>query len=205
MKLHWSPRSPFVRKLMICSHEIGVAERMTCVRSPVEMTKPNADVLRDNPLGKIPALVLDDGAVLYDSRVICEYLDTLHNGARMFPTQPAQRWIALRRQALGDGMLDALLIWRFERAKPETMRMQELMAAYALKINTALAALEAEAGALAAGAFSIGHIAIGVALSYLDFRFADLAWRNGHTQLAAWHKEFEQRRSVIKVEVIDDS
>ena len=205
MKLHWSPRSPFVRKLMICSHEIGVAERMTCVRSPVEMTKPNADVLRDNPLGKIPALVLDDGAVLYDSRVICEYLDTLHNGARMFPTQPAQRWIALRRQALGDGMLDALLIWRFERAKPENMRMQELMAAYALKINTALAALEAEAGALAAGAFSIGHIAIGVALSYLDFRFADLAWRNGHTQLAAWHKEFEQRRSVIKVEVIDDS
>jgi glutathione S-transferase len=205
MKLHWSPRSPFVRKLMICSHEIGVAERMTCVRSPVEMTTPNPDVLRDNPLGKIPALVLDDGAVLYDSRVICEYLDTLHNGARMFPTQPAQRWIALRRQALGDGMLDALLIWRFERAKPENMRMQELMTAYALKINTALAALEAEAGALAAGAFSIGHIAIGVALSYLDFRFADLAWRNAHTQLAAWHKEFEQRRSVIKVEVIDDS
>jgi len=205
MKLHWSPRSPFVRKLMICSHEIGVAERMTCVRSPVEMTTPNPDVLRDNPLGKIPALVLDDGAVLYDSRVICEYLDTLHNGARMFPTQPAQRWVALRRQALGDGMLDALLIWRFERAKPENMRMQELMTAYALKINTALAALEAEAGALAAGAFSIGHIAIGVALSYLDFRFADLAWRNGHTQLAAWHKEFEQRRSVIKVEVIDDS
>ena len=152
MKLHWSPRSPFVRKLMICSHEIGVAERMTCVRSPVEMTTPNADVLRDNPLGKIPALVLDDGAVLYDSRVICEYLDTLHNGARMFPTHSAQRWIALRRQALGDGMLDALLIWRFERAKPENMRMQELMAAYALKINTALAALEAEAGALAAQA-----------------------------------------------------
>ena len=205
MKLHWSPRSPFVRKLMICSHEIGVAERMTCVRSPVEMTKPTADVLRDNPLGTIPALVLDDGTVLFDSRVICEYLDTLHNGARMFPTQPAQRWIALRRQALGDGMLDALLIWRFERAKPENMRMQELMAAYALKINTALAALETEAGALAASAFSIGHIAIGVALSYLDFRFADLAWRNGHTQLAAWHKEFEQRRSVIKVEVIDDS
>ena len=205
MKLHWSPRSPFVRKLMICSHEIGVAERMTCVRSPVEMTKPNADVLRDNPLGTIPALVLDDGTVLFDSRVICEYLDTLHNGARMFPTHSAQRWIALRRQALGDGMLDALLIWRFERAKPENMRMQELRAAYALKINTALAALEAEAGALAAGAFSIGHIAIGVALSYLDFRFADLAWRNGHTQLAAWHKEFEQRRSVIKVEVIDDS
>ena len=205
MKLHWSPRSPFVRKLMICSHEIGVAERMTCVRSPVEMTKPNADVLRDNPLGTIPALVLDDGTVLFDSRVICEYLDTLHNGARMFPTQPAQRWIALRRQALGDGMLDASLIWRFERAKPENMKTHELMAAYALKINTALAALETEAGALAASAFSIGHIAIGVALSYLDFRFADLAWRTGHPQLAAWHTEFEQRPSVVKVEVIDDS
>src|SRR4051812_26133977 len=109
MKLHWSPRSPFVRKVMIVAHELGLAERLACVRTVAATTKPHAELMRDNPLSKIPTLVLDDGTVLYDSRVICEYLDGLHSGRKLFPTDPKARMVALRRQALGDGALDFLL------------------------------------------------------------------------------------------------
>ena len=105
--MHWSPRSPFVRKVMVFAHEVGVAGRIDCVRTVAAMMKPHPDMMRDNPLSKIPTLVLDDGAVLYDSSVICEYLDHLHDGPKLFPLPFAERMTALRRQALGDGLLDA--------------------------------------------------------------------------------------------------
>ena len=103
MKLHWSPRSPFVRKVMLFAHETGLVDRLTCVRTVVAMKAPNAALLPDNPLNKIPTLVLDDGSPLYDSGVICEYLDTLHDRPKLFPTEGRARWIALRRQALANG------------------------------------------------------------------------------------------------------
>ena len=118
MKLHWSPRSPFVRKVMIVAHERGLTERITCVRTVAASTKPHAELMADNPLSKIPTLVLDDGAALYDSPVICEYLDALHGAARLFPVQPKARLEALRRQALGDGFLDLLVLLRDERLRP---------------------------------------------------------------------------------------
>ena len=110
MKLHWSPRSPFVRKVMIAAHETGLVDRLTCVRTVVAMTAPNAALLSDNPLSKIPTLVLDDGSALYDSGVICEYLDTLHDGSKLFPADAKARWTALRRHALGSGLLDLLIL-----------------------------------------------------------------------------------------------
>jgi glutathione S-transferase len=103
MKLHWSPRSPFVRKVMIFAHETGLLDRLECVRTVVAMPAANVDLLTENPLGKIPTLVLDDGTPLYDSGVICEYLDSLHAAAKLFPPQGSARWTALRWQALGDG------------------------------------------------------------------------------------------------------
>src|SRR6266852_4462104 len=115
MKLHWSPRSPFVRKVLIVAHEFGLTGRIDCVRSAVAFTKPHAALMEENPLSKIPTLVLDDGTVLYDSPVICEYLDCLHHGPKLLPADPKQRMTALRRQALGDGCLDFLLLWRNER------------------------------------------------------------------------------------------
>lgn len=105
MKLHWSPRSPFVRKVMIVAHERGIADRLHCVRTVAEMTIPHAELMKDNPLSKIPTLVLDDGMVLYDSPVICEYLDALDGDPRLFPQHGRERITALRRQALGDGLL----------------------------------------------------------------------------------------------------
>src|SRR6202041_4025060 len=103
MKLHWSPRSPFVRKVMVVVHELGLADRVICVRTVAASTRPHAVLMQDNPLSKIPTLVLDDGTVIYDSPVICEYLDALDGGPKLFPAEARARLLALRRQALGDG------------------------------------------------------------------------------------------------------
>ena len=118
MKLHWSPRSPYVRKVMIVAHETGLADRLELVRSVVAMSKPNPDVMRDNPLGKIPTLVTDDGTVLFDSIVICEYFDLAARRPKLFPPPGPARWQALRWHALGDGMLDTLILCRNEREQP---------------------------------------------------------------------------------------
>jgi len=201
MKLHWSPRSPFVRKVMIAAHETGLVDRLVCVRTVVAMTAPNAALLPDNPLSKIPTLVLDDGSPLYDSAVICEYLDGLHDGPKLFPTDAKARWKALRRHALGNGLLDLLILWRNERERPQPS--QPHLDAYAVKYQAALNALENEAPAIAVAPFGIGHIAIGCALSYADFRFADLDWRAKHPQLAAWHKSFSQRPSARATEAVE--
>src|ERR1700687_5264119 len=107
MRLRYSPTSPFVRKVMVVALETGLVERIERITTIVAPTKPNEEVARENPLVKLPALTTDDGLVLYDSPVICEYLDTLHSGATVFPASGKARWIALRQQALGDGMLDA--------------------------------------------------------------------------------------------------
>ena len=195
MKLHWSPRSPFVRKVMILAHETSLTDRLTLIRTVVAMSDPNIPLMDDNPLGKIPTLVLEDGTILYDSPVICEYLDTLHGGKRLFPQSGPGKWIALRRQALGDGLMDLLVLWRNERTKPAEKHTKTWLDAFALKFDRCLAALESEAGDLTHG-FDIGHIAIGDALSYIDFRFPDLDWRAGHPRLAAWHAGFESRPSV---------
>jgi glutathione S-transferase len=203
MKLHWSPRSPYVRKVMVVAHELGVADRLEIVRTVVGGTTPHVELMRDNPLGKIPTLVLEDGTVIYDSPVICEYLDTLHDGTKLFPAWP-ERLTALRRLALGDGMLDIALAWLGERFRPAEKQSAPHMVLWQGKLRACVAALEQEADALAASRFGIGHIAIGIALSYLDFRFGDLGWREGHPRLAAWHARFDARPSVVANPPVDD-
>src|SRR5499426_4488477 len=193
MKLHWSPRSPFVRKVMIAAHELELADRITSVRTVAATTRPHAELMEGNPLSKIPTLVLDDGTVLYDSPVICEYLDSLHAGRKLIPADGKERMIALRRQALGDGFLDFLLLLRNERERAHPSDAH--LSTFATKRKAALAALEREAQALAASPFTIGHIAIGCALSYLDFRFADEDWRKDHPRAARWHQDFAARPS----------
>ncbi|HLH87950.1 MAG TPA: glutathione S-transferase family protein [Xanthobacteraceae bacterium] len=194
MKLHWSPRSPYVRKVMVAAHETGVVERLDCVRTVAAMATPHKELMLDNPLSKIPTLVLDDGSRLYDSVVICEYFDALHDGPKLFPSEPRARWTALRRHALGNGLLDVLIYWRSERLREQPA--QAYLDAYAVKQRATADALEKEAAALAATPFGIGHIAIGCALSYSDFRFPDIDWRRDHPALAEWHAAFSQRPSV---------
>ena len=196
MKLHWSPRSPFVRKVMIFAHETGLADRLERVRSVVAMTAPNAALMRDNPLSKLPTLVLDDGRTLFDSAVICEYLDGLHAGAPMFPKAGPERWEVLRRHALGNGLLDMLVLWRNERDREPARQLNELLDAFGVKSDSALAQLEKEAAALEAAPFCIDQVAIVCALGYLDYRFPALDWRSGRPRLAAWFARVSQRPSV---------
>jgi len=203
MKLHWSPRSPFVRKVMIVAHEAGLADRLTLVRTVAATTKPHPELMRDNPLSKIPTLVLDDGTVVYDSPVICEYLDRMHAGPKLFPPDGAARMTALRRQALGDGFLDFLLLLRDERMRANPSDVHKASAA--ARKAAVLDSVEHEADTMAATPLSVGHIAIGCALSYLDFRYAEEDWRKAHPRIARWHADFAARPSVRATEPIDDS
>jgi len=203
MKLHWSPRSPVVRKVMIVAHERGLIDRISCVRTVAATAKPHAELMKDNPLSKIPTLVLADGTVIYDSPVICEYLDSLGDAPKLFPAEPGARLTALRRQALGDGFLDMMVLLRDERARQHPSDAHKASAA--ARKAAVLISLEQEADALAATPFGIGHIAIGCALSYLDFRYADEDWRKAHPRIAGWHGTFAARPSVRATEPVDDA
>ncbi len=203
MKLYWSSRSPFVRKVMAFAHECGVVGRIECVRTLVAMTQPNADLLKINPTGKIPTLLVDDGSALYDSTVICEYLDSLHDGRRLFPASGPARWTALRRHALGNNLLDNLMLWRNEMLRPQVQQSPETLAAFEIKVRNAVAALDRDAEALATDAVGIGHIAIACALSYADFRFANLGWRRGNDRIARWFDAFAQRPSMVNTAHIE--
>lgn len=193
LTLHWSPRSPYVRKVMVCAHELGLADRIEKVRSVAAMLKPNAALMQDNPLSKIPTLVRGDGSVLFDSVVICEYLNDLAGGA-LFPAGGEVKWQALRWHALGDGFLDALILWRNEREREQPL--QALLDAFELKAAATLALLDAEAQALASAPFTIGSVAIACALGYMDFRFEAYGWRERAPALARWYASVSERPSM---------
>ncbi len=203
VKLHWSPRSPFVRKVMIVAHECGIVDRVTCVRTVAATAKPHAQLMKDNPLSKIPTLVLDDGTILYDSSVICEYLDGLDGTRRLFPNGGQARLTALRRQALGDGFLEMMVLLRDERMREAPS--QKHVASTAIRKAAILDSLEHEAEDLTRAPFGIGHIATGCALSYLDFRFGEEDWRNDRPGIANWHAAFSARPSVQATLPVDDS
>ena len=205
MKLHWSPRSPFVRKIMMVLDETGLTDDVECVRSVVAFAaQPNPVVLADNPLAKIPVLVLDEGTCLFDSRVIAEYLDGLHGGTKLFPQDTTARFQQLRWMSLADGLTDILLLWRNERLRPSGP-YDVLVSAFEIKTRACFAALEADAIALTDSDFGIGHIAIVCALGQMDFRFADSAWESTHPRLSAWYRDMQDRHSVAATMVRDDS
>lgn len=190
MKLFHSPASPYVRKVMVIAHETGRSfDLLPCKVTPVAR---DAAVAAQNPLGKIPTLLTDDGP-LYDSRVICQYLDAQHDGPPMYPAAGPARWTALRREALADGLLDAALLARYETAlRPADKVSAEILQGHMDKIAAALTALEGET----LDGVDAGTVATGCALGYLDFRFASFDWRAGHPRLAAWFADFGARPSM---------
>lgn len=193
MKLFHSPASPYVRKVMVIAHETSQSvETIPASMTPVARS---AEVTAQNPLGKVPTAITDDGP-LYDSRVICAWLDAQHDGAPLYPAAGPARWAALRREALADGLLDAALLARYEGfLRPEALRWPEWMQGQMDKVSASLDALEQESGGYAG--IDAGLIAVGCALGYLDFRFAALDWRSAHPALAAWHEDFAKRPSMI--------
>ncbi len=196
MKLRFSAASPFVRKVTVVALETGLDAKIERVPTSVVPTKPDPAYQKANPLAKVPALTLDNGETLIDSPVICEYLDSLHGGAKLFPPPGPARWTALRRQALADGILDAAVLNRYELAvRPEQYRWPDWTAGQMAKVSGALDALEAEADKLGS-TVDIGTITIGCALGYLDFRYADLGWRKTRAKLATWYENFSKRPSM---------
>ena len=151
MLLHWSPRSPYVRKVLIAAHEVGIADRIETVRTVVAAAQPNVELMKENPQSRLPTLVLADGTVIYDSPVIAEYFDSLNTGEKLFPASFPERLVALRRQSLGDGMLDTMLMWRAEQLRAPEHQSIKHMQAWKLKTNVSVDMLEKEAPALEIG------------------------------------------------------
>ncbi len=195
MKIYFSPASPYVRKCMVTAHELGLFEQIEKLPSAANPVKRDASVVASNPLGKVPTFITDDAQTLYDSRVICEYLDTLAQGA-LFARGSKQRWQILTEQSLGDGLLDAALLARYEAMmRPEALRWADWTRGQMDKIASCLQVLEARSDTLGERV-DIGTITLGCALGYLDFRFPDYDWRSAHPQAAAWFAGFNERPSM---------
>jgi len=187
--LYYSPTSPYVRKVSVTASELGIAldlERVAVHAFP-------SDYGRINPVNRIPALRLDDGSMMFDSRVICEYLDTL-KGSRLLPPTGPERWQVLKRQVLGDGIPDAAVPRIGEVMRPPAQQSPGRLAEYERSIRQTLDALEMSAGDL--DRLDLGTIAIGCGLGYLDFRFPKDEWRSGRPSLAGWYAEFAKRPSM---------
>ncbi|WP_269584081.1 glutathione S-transferase family protein [Roseibium sp. Sym1] len=203
MKLHWSGRSPFVRKVMIVLHETGLLETVELSSATVALhLPPSQELLADNPLGKIPALVIENGQVLFDSRVICEYLDNRADGG-MFPKSGPARYQQLRWQALGDGLADILLIWRTELLR-ETGSWEAVTDGWLAKTRAAMSQLERDADELGEHPFGIGQISVVCALGQMDARWPDCDWRNHFPALAALEVEWRSRPSVKATAIVHD-
>ena len=187
MILRSLPASPYGRKVRIAASLLGLADKIDVRQA--DLDNPDDSVRVQNPIGKIPVLILEDGTSYYDSRVIVEVLDHLAGGGRVIPRDPAARFAALRLQALCDGILDACLLIVYEgRYRPADKRVQSWVDRQADKVARGLAALEAAPPALDPVP-DVGQIALACLLGYRDLRFGG-AWRKDHPRLLAWHDKF---------------
>lgn len=195
MILYSSPTTPFGRKVMVQIRESGLVDRVRIVGVAGSPLDPGNMPLHENPLGKIPALVTPEHGTLYDSRVICRYLDSL-SGAGLYP-QGAALWPVLTLEATADGILEAALLMVYEgRLRPEELRFTPWVEGQWQKVARALDAVEAQWLALLEGPLTMAHVAMACALGYLDFRHAARDWRAGHPGLAAWEAGFASRPSL---------
>ncbi len=195
LRLYTSPTTPFGRKVMVLILEAGLADQVEIAQATGTPLDSSKMPLSQNPLGKIPALERGDGPALYDSRVICRYLDD-RAGAGLYPPAP-RLWETLTLEATADGMIEAAILMLYEgRLRPEEKRFDGWVEGQWAKIARALDTLEGRWMSHLNGPLDMGQIAIGVALSYLDFRFDARGWRQGRPGLARWHEAFAARESM---------
>ncbi|MFJ1300891.1 glutathione S-transferase [Pseudomonadota bacterium AL_CKDN230030165-1A_HGKHYDSX7] len=195
MKIYFSPASPYVRKCLVVAHELGLADRIEKLPAAANPVTRDQTVVASNPLGKVPTFLTDAGEALYDSRVICEYLDA-EAGGKLFPRDGRARWHALTQQSLGDGLLDAALLARYETAlRPAELRWEGWLKGQMEKLASSLGRIEQQAADLG-DRVDIGTITFGCALGYLDFRFAEYGWRDAHPLTARWFEQFNARPSM---------
>lgn len=195
MRLYHSPTSPYARKVVVLLHETGQADAVTLVPATGTPVDTGTMPLAQNPLGKLPALERDDGPALYDSRVICRYLDD-RAGGRLYPPAP-RLWDTLTLEATADGIVDAAILMVYEtRVRSEGQRSPEWVEGQWSKVSRALDAIEARWISHLVGPLDMGQVAVGCALGYLDFRHADRGWRQGRPGLAGWLDSFAARPSM---------
>ena len=187
MKLYFSATSPFVRKVLICAHEKGLAERIEFLDEDM--------VAGANPLAKVPALQTDDGDVIIDSLVICDYFETLTKRSPMIPTDLKQRNGVLQRHALADGIMEAAVASVMESRRPADKIWDGNLSAQRSKVTAALDVLQSQAQSFG-DIVDLGTVSAGAALGYLDLRFAALDWRANREQLAKWYEKFSHRASM---------
>lgn len=192
MQLLYAPTSPFVRKVMVCAHLTGQADRIKLRESAAHPIRRDARIAAHNPLAKVPTLILDNGQSLFDSRTICEYLAATGVATNLFPKKDEERWRALALQSLGDGLLDAALLARYEtQARPPEFQWQEWRSAQLVKIAACVDVIESQAASLRGEVPTIGEVTIGCALGYIDFRFPEIKWRDTRPQAALWYEAFQ--------------
>ena len=199
MKLFYAPQSPFARKVRAAAIELGLAERIALEYAEVVPGRRNdAFAASRNPLRKVPALVTDDGETLYDSTVICEYLDALAGGGTLIPREPQRRWRVLTRHALAQGMCDSVILIRYETwLRPEPMRWPVWVDDHWDKIHTGLDWFEANSETLGEPV-DLAQLALGCLLGYVDFRWPDYGWRERRPALAAWFARLNERASFAR-------
>lgn len=195
MKLFISPASPFARKCRVLIREKG--GRALVTEELANALQDPDDLISANPLGKIPALILADGSCIFDSPVICEYLNVTLEGPSLIPDAHHERLRAKRLEAMGDGICDAAVASVFEKNRPAEQQSPIWLERWQRAITRTLDLLEKEEGTLESP-LDIGSIAVTCALSYLDLRHPDMAWRNGRTKLAARYEELSTRPSFVE-------
>ncbi|MEM7057829.1 MAG: glutathione S-transferase [Pseudomonadota bacterium] len=194
MKLYYSPLSPYVRKVRVVAHELGLDDQIELVDRPTTPLDPNDEVIDANPLGRIPALVTADQGTLMDSRVICRYLNHLAGGT-LYGTE-GEEFRVIAREALAEGMIDSALLAAYERRmRPEEMHFEPWVDGQLAKARRALQAFDARVDELS-GPLGIDQIALGCGIGYIDFRHGTLGWREGCQKLDAWYEKFAQRPSM---------
>jgi len=198
MKLFYSPTSPYVRKVMACAIIRGIDQQITKIFSNPHESPAN--LLAANPLSKVPCLITVDGLALFDSPVICEFLDSIGDAPPLFPRAGGARWLALKQQAIGDGVLEAAIVRRMEQRRAADAAHDAVVARQQAAIGRALDALERD---LPQKTPNIGAVAVACALGYLDLRFADDAWREGRPQLAGWFAEIMETPGLARTAPAD--
>lgn len=202
MLLHWSPRSPFVHKVMVALEETGLRSRVELTRSVVPTEDPEHAIWAVNPLGQIPTLVLGDDRVLYDSLVILMFLDH-ESGGTLLPADAGARIEALRRHALGNGLIEDMVLWLIERYTPAEKQVPARLARYALKLRNTLGAIEADADLRRTDRFDVGDIAVATALAYIEFRKLQPGWQADFPETAQWYAQVSQRPSMVAARLQD--
>jgi glutathione S-transferase len=196
MKLWHTQTSPYVRKVMVVAHERGMASRIETTFLRPNPTTPDRALSQDNPLSKIPTLLTDDGLTLYDSSVICDYLDSLDHGRRLIPDAGPERWQTLRLQSLCDGILEAAILVFYEKGlRPEALHWQPWIDGQMKKATQGLDALEREVPAFGTDV-DLGQICAGVTLGWLEFRGVLGDLRKGRPMLSTWYDRFRERASM---------